>query len=251
MTIVLYISISLFVLLFLLITFLAFFKRREERVRFVKEAYENVRQLNLAVAGSDEGCHKAARTVSVRGLECTRYQDSKGHDLNPSDYNLYIVDGESMQFCGIHDNDLLFSTKGCSFDKSAEFPMVLVIKKNHIANDCPAYKIRRAWRIANYEDNLLAIAKELLQSDEFQQIRRLSDYDDDNAVIKDFEVTRLKRYEESFINCENPNEMDKEVVISTTYHTKDKQIRLSIHPVTKVMGQVIASFPLSKDQLAG
>lgn len=249
MTILLYILISLFVLLFLFIAFLAFFKRREERAQIVSEAYKNIRQLSLAVAGSDEGCHKSARTASVRGLEYTLYQDSKGNDLNPTDYELYIVDGESMQFCGIHNNDLLFSTKGYIFNKSSDFPMVLVIRKNHITDDCPAYKIRRAWCIANYDDDLLKVIKRLLQSDKFQQIRRLNSYDDDNAVIQDFENTRLKRYVEEFVNCKNPNEKDKEVVISTTYHTKDKQIRLSIHPITKVMGQVVASFPLSEDQL--
>lgn len=248
MPIIIYILISIFACIFLYVAILSFVKRNEARKHIVEEAYKEIKILKWAVAGSDDGCHKSAQTVSVRGVEYTLYKDANGKDINPDDYDLYIVDGESMQFCGIHNNNLIFATKGYSFDKSSVFPMVLVIRKNRIENDKPAYKIRRAWYIANYNDGLMDVAKNLLQSDKFQKIRRLHDYDGDTAVLHDFEES-IEKYEKDYINLDNPNEKDKEVVISTTYRTREQKIRLSIHPITKVMGKVVASFPLSEKQL--
>lgn len=241
------ILIILFVALFIYVAILTLVGRNRARKLIIKEAYERFRTLSYAAAGSDDGCHRSAQTVRVCGIEYTEYKDSKGNVLNPDLYEKYIVDGESMQFCGIHNNDLIFSTKGVSH--LSEFPVVLVIKKNHITDNCPSFKIRRAWCVANYDDGLVDVARNLLQTEMFQQIRQLDDYDGDTALIKDFIEVRLPAYEKDFVKCENPNEMDKNVVISTTYHTVDNKIRLSIHPLTKVMGKVVASFALTEKQL--
>ena len=248
MSLTIYILVCLFVCIFLYVAILSFVKRNEERKNIIEEAHKEKRKLKWALAGTDDGCHRSAQTVEVCGLEYTLYKDANGNNLNPDDYDLYIVDGESMKFCGIHNNNLIFATKGYTFDKSSTFPMVLVIRKNRIEEDKPAYKIRRAWLTANYSDGLMDVAKHLLQSDKFQEIRRLSDYDGDTPVLNDFEKS-IQKYERDYIDIDNPNEQDKEVVISTTYRTREKKIRLSIHPVTKVMGKVVASYSLSEDQI--
>lgn len=114
--------------------------------------------------------------------------------------------------------------------------------------DKAQYKIRRTWMRCKYtsKEELVDIVKsKILPSTKFQEIRQLSTYDGDSALIQDLKDKRIKIYEEKYIKCENPNDNDKEIIISTTFHTKEKEIRFSLHPVSIIVGQVIASFPIN------
>lgn len=57
MSVIIYILIGLFVCIFLYVAILSFVKRNEERKHIVEEAYKEIKILNRAVAGTDDGCH--------------------------------------------------------------------------------------------------------------------------------------------------------------------------------------------------
>lgn len=69
------------------------------------------------------------------------------------------------------------------------------------------------------------LVKKILESDEFRnKIETISFFDSKEAMLNDFYTTRLKVYNDKYINCENPSEINKTVIISTTFHTDTKKI---------------------------
>lgn len=252
MIIAIYILTGIFVLLFVYMSYVAQTERNEQREQMEKDT----RIIELTSAGSDdendsEGCHLHAKSVEVSSVDTTIYKDSEGNILDPNKYNLYIVDGNSMKLCGICDKDLIFSTRNFNIAEVEEFPIILVINKKHIKLDHPASKIRRTWDHVTFKDkhSLIEALKNVLKSENFQEIRILPEYPGDDEVLKDFEDVRLKRYIDEYINCDNPNDVDRDIVISSTLNTKKNVIHFSIHPVNKIAGEVIASFDMSNKQI--
>lgn len=201
---------------------------------------------NIVHAGSDKGCSPVSREIIISTPTAIQFKDSKGNVLNPSDYDLYRVAGECMQYVNIHPNDLLFATKGFDVENyKGKFPIVLILKRSIPASGVPPfYKLRRAWKVCNYRDNLKDILNSIIQSPEFQEVRRRPTYDGDKALIDDFFDTRVKKYEADYINCEFPNTNDEKIIISTTFHADIQSVRFSIHPISNVVGKVEAAFPI-------
>lgn len=250
MTIAIYILASLFLCLLIFVSVVTKKSRQEERHRIIQYANQSKISLNWAVAGSDSNCHTPnGSTVDVYGIGASEYKDANGKTLNIDDYDKFVVSGESMKFCGIHDKDLIFATKGLYSELDLSRPEIIVVRKHTICDNKPAYKIRRAWMATRYDGNLMEVLKNIIHSESFQQIRKLPEYDGDTALIDDFKNNRLPKYEETFIECENPNPHDLNIVISTTYHTDIEKIRFSIHPLNFVKGKVVASFGLSENQI--
>nr|CAJ1762879.1 hypothetical protein AUSP0019_00154 [uncultured phage] len=206
-------------------------------------------QIYTACAGSDDENKIIPSYREIQSLEYNVFKDQNGNILNINDYLHFIVQGESMQFCGIHNNDVIFVDEKFKFEEDTKFPIILVLRKHHLNREDKAqYKIRRTWMRCKYtsKEELVDIVKsKILPSTKFQEIRQLSTYDGDSALIQDLKDKRIKIYEEKYIKCENPNDNDKEIIISTTFHTKEKEIRFSLHPVSIIVGQVIASFPIN------
>ena len=206
-------------------------------------------QIYTACAGSDDENKIIPSYREIQSLEYNVFKDQNGNILNINDYLHFIVQGESMQFCGIHNNDVIFVDEKFKFEEDTKFPIILVLRKYHLNREDKAqYKIRRTWMRCKYtsKEELVDIVKsKILPSTKFQEIRQLSTYDGDSALIQDLKDKRIKIYEEKYIKCENPNDNDKEIIISTTFHTKEKEIRFSLHPVSIIVGQVIASFPIN------
>lgn len=204
-------------------------------------------QVYTACAGSDNKNKIIPATKEIKSLEHNIFKDKEGNIFCPDEYIHFIVQGESMQFCGIHDNDLIFADAQFNIEENIEFPIVLVLRKHNLEERNVQYKIRRTWMRHTYtsEKDLIDIVEDkILQSAAFQEIRQLNDYDGDTALIDDLRNERIKNYEEEYIKCKNPNKKDREIVISTTFHTKEKKIRFSLHPISTIEGKVIASFSI-------
>lgn len=235
-----------------LITLLALIAYQTKVVRkeVFKSLSENIMPINTACAGSDDEDNPSSSAIKMPPLEYNVFKDKQGNILNINDYLLFVVQGESMQFCGIHNNNVIFVDDKFKIGNDIEFPIVLVLRKHHLKKgDKSQYKIRRTWMYCKYtskEDLVNIVKSKILPSMKFQEIRQLSTYDGDSALIQDLENKRIKLYEEKYIKCENPNENDKEIIISTTFHTKEKEIRFSLHPVSIIVGKVIASFPVKR-----
>ena len=210
--------------------------------------YSNVAFYPPAWAGSPKNNH-LIESVSVKN---NTFKAKDGTLLIPEDYLQYVVEGNSMQFCGIHDKDLIFVKKGfrvTDLDLS-EFPYILVLKSTPgVSDDNTKYKIRRAWGISQFgEDRFEKDVKAIMSSPKFQEIKKLKGVDGNNAyrgdeqVIEDFLNNRLPKYEDKYIKCNNPDIWNRTVVISTTFDTDNKYIHFSIHPIANIVGIVKDSF---------
>lgn len=196
----------------------------------------------VASAGSEKQDSKqSAQSVSIVFNE---FRSKEGKILDPSNYDQYVVDGESMKYCGIHSGDLLFVRKGFKINDLKPFPTILVLRKRNSDLDKPKYKVRRAWAYCNIDDDLKSILEAIMDPQNFKSVRDIEHYDSDRALIEDFFKTRLERYRENYINIADPCDKDKEVVISTTYHTDEQKVRFSIHPISTIMGVVEESFTI-------
>ena len=249
MNILIYILIALFIALFVFMSYVTKTSRAKARVELIKESLNDFKRIKVAIAGSPDGCHRATKFVEVSGINLTIYRDYYGNVLNPDNYNLFVVDGDSMKYCGIRDKNLIFVTKGFVIEDGS-LPTVLVIKREDVEENSPEYKIRRVWLKTRYvnDEDLVVEIRELLQSNDFQKLRRLNDYPGDEEILTDFKDNRLKQYRNKYLGQE-ANDKDKEIIISSTLDTIYDKIHLSIHPVNLVSGKVMGSFNVDKNRL--
>lgn len=204
-----------------------------------------------ACAGSSkQDKPKEAKSVSV---EFNRFYGKDGKIMDPSDYEQFVAEGNSMQFCGIHDKDLLFVAKGFRIVQLKDYPYILVLRNTDAKPEKSQYKVRRAWGVAHYEgnDRFEKAVRKIMSSNAFKEIKSLkgkdgnSAYKGDEQVVEDFLTNRLPVYEKKYIDCPNPDEWNKSVVISTTFDTDDKYIHFSIHPIANIVGIVNGSYTVN------
>lgn len=206
----------------------------------------------LASAGQPKRSAEDAVSVAV---DTNTFFDKENNPVNPEDFFQFIVQGNSMQFCGIEDKDLIFVAKGFRIVDLKTFPYILVLKNDIPEKDTPKYKIRRAWGISTFgDDRFEKDVRAIMASEDFQEIKILKGkdgnraYKGDDEVVRDFLKKRLPIYEEKYIKCKNPDEWNRTVVISTTFDTDDKYIHFSIHPIANIVGIVKASFNVTNSK---
>lgn len=235
------------ILLFSLLGYIAYHTRIVRKAAYL-ELLSKKTTVYTACAGSDNEDEIIPSQKEIQSLEHKIFKDKNGNIFNSNEFLHYIVQGESMQFCGIHNNDIIFADANFKIKDNIAFPVILVLRKHHLKGEDKAqYKIRRTWIHYNYvsKDDLVNIVEtKIIPSEAFQEIRQLDTYDGDAALIQDLKDKRIQIYEDEYINCGNPNENDREIIISTTFHTKERKIRFSIHPTSIVVGKVVASFPV-------
>lgn len=250
MSITLYILIAIFLLLFILVAQYAFRMKKREIDSAITKGKKTYKNVSLVFAGNRHGSKVTPQLESkVYALDVIQFKDSNGNVLDPHDYHLFLVDGDSMKHCKIYNNDLIFVTKDFQFNRDSKFPAVMVIEMDEEEKGYKEYKVRRVWCVANFEEDLLEKAKKLLTSDGFKSVlSNLPDYPGDEKTLEDFKYDRLQPYIAKYISCTNPNPENNKVILSTTLNTDKGTIHLSIHPQNKVVGQVVASFNLNEDK---
>lgn len=230
--------IIIFLIVFIVTVIYASKNRRKMRNDMLTETY------NTVCAGSSH--HPSAPMVLVApSVDYNEFRSKTGKILNPQDFYKFVVVGNSMQFCGIHDKDLVFVPKGFTLSKIQQLPMLFVLYRDAIGNQ-PQYKLRRGWKICMIDDDLEKIINGILTSKQFEDLRNEAkannSYDSDELLKKDFFNYRLKRYMGEYINCDFPKESSRQILISTTFHTDENIIRFSIHPVSSIIGIVEEAF---------
>ena len=195
----------------------------------------------LAVsAGTDtEGKSKEAVTVSV---ETTHFYAPDGTEIDASQYDPFVVSGNSMSLCGIYDKDLLLVAKGFESSQLTDLPKIAVIKRRNAKPDEIQYKVRRAWTTCLITDDLQAVIREVLASAAFKKLQAAEECPDKDVLITDFFETRLKSYKTYYPDCDREQSDFHRIVISTTLHTDINEVRFSIHPLKDVKGIVAYSF---------
>lgn len=230
--------IIIFLAVFIVTVVCASNNRRKKRDAMLTETY------NTVCAGSSH--HPSAPMVlDAPSVDYNEFRSKTGKILNPEDFYKFVVDGNSMQFCGIHDKDLIFVPKGFTLSKIKQLPALFVLHRDAIGNQ-PQYKLRRGWKICMIDDDLEKIINTILKSQQFKDLREEAkahnSYDSDELLKKDFFEYRLERYKGEYINCDFPKENNRQVLISTTFHTDENTIRFSIHPVASIVGIVEEAF---------
>jgi hypothetical protein len=166
------------------------------------------------------------------------FRNSAGLRLDTDEYNAYLVQGNSMQYCDIHTGDIVFSPKGFRVDDLNKFPSIIILKNNEATSEQCQYKIRRAWKIC--QDNLSEpkyddILKEIMESSEYIILKEKARdiYESDDEMLKEF-----KRKLDIYINERKTSDTTENIVISSTYNVDDKKIKFSIHRISSIMGMV-------------
>ncbi len=166
------------------------------------------------------------------------FRDSYGHQLPTAEFDSYLVQGDSMQFCDILTGDVVFAKKGFRVSDILKFPTVVIIRNLKAAPDQCQYKIRRAWSIcpnnldeAAYKE----IVKSIMASPDYQILKaKASDiYESDDVMLDGF-MSKIKGYQD---NCD-PSSPAHDIVILSTYDVDNKKIRFSVHSASSLMGIV-------------
>lgn len=186
-------------------------------------------------------------------MKYNTFRTKDGKIINPKDYLQFIVKGDSMRYYGIHDGDIIFVRRGFKPEDLTNFilPKAIVIKRRIVSVDESEYKVRRAWAVSDIE-GCRKMIDAIIESRAFDVIKEIKDDSgsllfNSVAVLEDFERERLPRYRDLFINCENPVEENRKLVISTTYDTKEKKIHFSLHPISLVVGIVSESYTIKSN----
>lgn len=230
------------VLLILLVWYSLPRLNKKKRLQSNNEAY-----YPTAWAGNPKD-YEPVKSISVKN---NTFVDKDGTEIKADEYYHFVVEGNSMQFCGIHDKDLIFVKKGfriTDLDLN-RFPYILVLRNTVNTDENPNYKIRRAWCISQFgDDRFENDVRTIMNSKGFQEIKELKGIDGNDAyrgdeqIIDDFLKNRLPKYENKYIKCDNPDTWNRTVVISTTFDTDNKYIHFSIHPIANIVGVVTDAF---------
>lgn len=208
--------------------------------RAASRAESRLARYLAVLAGTDtEGKSKEAVTVSV---ETTHFYAPDGTEIDASQYDPFVVSGNSMSLCGIYDKDLLLVAKGFESSQLTDLPKIAVIKRRNAKPDEIQYKVRRAWKTCLITDDLQAVIREVLASAAFKKLQAAEECPDKDVLITDFFETRLKSYKTYYPDCDREQSDFHRIVISTTLHTDINEVRFSIHPLKDVKGIVAYSF---------
>lgn len=217
-------------LLFIALTIFLFIKMREYR--------NPTTMYDVACAGMIHGEAEKMKSVSIK---TDQFLDHDGRCLNVDDFHLFMVSGESMKLCGIHNRDIVFVPKNYSCENET-FPAVLVLEREKAKEGEAKYKIRRGWNIVQYTNaDFEDVIRSIMNSKKFRTVKEDKAYPGDKIIIEDFFNERLKRYEK-----EHPADKRGRILISTTLHTDEDKIYFSIHPVELIVGKIAYSFTTSK-----
>lgn len=200
--------------------------------------------LFTALAGSVDKTKSIPEKVSSVSLKHNSFSDKNGLPIDTSKYDAYVVKGNSMQFCHIHTDDVVFAKKGFRIEDLNNFPLVIVLNNDSAKENQCMYKIRRAWRVCsdmNSKEAFEALLNDIMASEAYMKLKldASSIYDGDKQMIENFFEKFDKRYKP-----ENPT-LGNQIAISTTYNVKNKKIEFSIHKVSSIVGIVDYAFTLN------
>ena len=214
------------------------------------------RTYDVACAGSRDvsACEKI-ETIDVRACN---FLDRDNNPIENIDcYNFFIVHGNSMQYAGVYNGDLLFTPIDFEYQQlsSDNLPKILILKYRKSEEEelialKAKYKVRRAWHKCTIEEiteHYTIILEKIVNSDPFLKLKKESGYQSDEWMINTDFPNRLQEYAKYSSNGEYPKEF-KDIIISTTYDVSQNEIHFSIHPVSSVVGIVEHSFTIGNKQ---
>lgn len=185
------------------------------------------------------------KTVSIK---YNLFKNRSGQPLDTDEYDSYLVQGDSMQYCDIHTGDIVFSRKGFRLSDLNRFPSVVILKNQKATREQCQFKIRRAWVVCadNLEDSAyIEIVKEVMKSPEYLILKERAKniYESDDKMLEGF-LVKLEEYRSN----RKPDSLGQSIVISSTYDVDNKKIRFSIHRTSSLMGIVKYVVSVKKKQ---
>lgn len=212
-----------------------------------KDAYikRNVSYYDVAYAGDVKNGVKEKK--SSLSYDNTHFFDIDGRRINKTNYCAFMVSGNSMKICGIHDSDLVFVKK--LFNPTIlehDLPKVLVIKRRVVKTGEAKYKLRRAWLKCAITANFDNLFKSLVKKTSFKELLNSPECEGFEKMKEDFLRVRLPEYKKQYRDCDEESSPYHEIIISTTLQTNTKEVHFSIHPVINVVGVASYSFTVNK-----
>ena len=191
-------------------------------------------------------------------LDLDGFIDKNGKTLLLDKANCFCVCGQSMLLAGIEDNDILF-TNPLSPDYKMDLPCVTVIKRDHFSQcdmvaqgNIPQYKVRRTWGqydISKKDEHyMLRKLEGIIEMPEFIALTKESALKcsmNTDEMKKDFLERRWPAYKKNYPTCQQDNDKDSQVIISTTLDVKENKVHFSIHPRRCLVGVATNSFSVA------
>ena len=223
-----------------------------------KKARKQVFTSPVACAGSPCEGNKETQDVIFFDKKSLKTVDGKLIDI--SDYETYIISGNSMLLSGIRDKDLVL-TQSLFINEETLFPKILVLVRDTASkedavrkNDYALYKVRRTWYAGTLNGDMESSIDKIYHSKPFTDLRKK--YPDnflDIEIMKQDFRKRLATYKSTYECCEDSKNENNKVIISTTLHTREgsgyfNKVTFSIHPQRLIKGEVKHVFHLLKNK---
>lgn len=200
------------------------------------------REYDVACAGSND--HSSCEKVETIDIEACNFCDKNGKLLNVSQYECFVVHGNSMKYAGINDRDFLFVPKGFELSSltNESLPQILVIRYRENIENRAKFKVRRTWYKGTIDEKLEEVASNIIDSKAFSKLTQEKGYQGKDWMLNDLKIKRIARYKDAYFKDGNCPTEYKEIIISTTYDTEDEEIHFSIHPASSIIGIVSESY---------
>lgn len=198
-----------------------------------------------------------------RGLSMysNEYVKPDGDQLPAKDYKSYVTRGESMRLCGIREGAVLLVKRGYRFDEQAVvFPKIMLLRRDKQFTRewkdvvlmwlClkPGHKVRRAWSLLRVgTDDVDAVLERIGREEAFCFLRNRPEFMGWDEMKKNFKECKLEKYKNTYIGCENADDVNHVAIISTTLHKKGNKIMFSIHPIRVIEGEVACFYNVTPD----
>ena len=195
------------------------------------------KNIPIVFAGTAYGKLPVSTKVNAKAIDILIDQ-VKAYTARNEDLRPFMVEGDSMQYADIHNDDIVLTKKTELNNES--LPKVVVIKDVN-PNSNQSFKLRRAWKVIPNDIDIQTFRTMIgciINSDKFKEVKNLvgekcpTDTELTDEIIGKF--TALNKSE------------GQSYLISTTYRTKEKKIGFSIHNLEDVAG--IVAFIESKKE---
>ena len=133
---------------------------------------------------------------------------------------------------------------------------------SHVASQCvfvgfvrlmwlclkPGHKVRRAWSLLRVgTDDVDAVLERIGREEAFCFLRNRPEFMGWDEMKKNFKECKLEKYKNTYIGCENADDVNHVAIISTTLHKKGNKIMFSIHPIRVIEGEVACFYNVTPD----
>lgn len=230
-----FLIISIVLAIFLVVGFVIGYRQTMKGIRKTRATLAKTELLTVCAGSHSEEIPEKKDTYSIK---YNSFILPSTQSLDTDKYLAYVVEGNSMQYCNIHTNDIVFVPKESTIGNLKKFPSVIVLHNQRNERSGCRYKLRRAWCVCDgnlSDEDLNTRVSNVMKTGEYLILKENASehYDSDEAMLAGFKE-KLKAFREQPIG----NIHNGKIIISSTFNVKSGKIHFSIHSGYEFVGVV-------------